>query len=605
MEALAEHGISLRDYNVGDKKTTCPQCSHTRKNKKDQCLSITLETDGGAVWKCHHCEWSGAIAGDNYRRDVARTQEINRNNIVKVFKKPEPPKQTVVSDGVKTWFAKRNITEGTIEDYGCYRAEVSFGSAPEPCIAFPYFEDGVLVNVKYRTQDKRFRQEGGTKRTLFGIDKVKQYWEQTSEKVVVFVEGEMDVLALWESGINYATTLPDGAPKQAKFDPNDKRFEALQNCEWLDDAEKVIIATDGDEAGKALALELVHRFGKDRCWTVAWSNLGDVECKDANETLMAHGSEVVAECISNATPHPIDGLYTVSDYKNEVLNIYHGNIQKPVSTGFANLDDIYKVMPSTFCLVTGIPNHGKSNFIDQLAVNLMYKEGWKFAIFSPEHSSANHIRRFAEKVVKKPFDVGPNPRMSEDDVVQAMEFLDNKVHFIETNDSVPTIDWLLGKARAACLRHGVKGIIIDPYNEIDASRDGNKREDEHIRDLISKCKSFCRKHDIVMWMVAHPAKMQRQADGAYPPPSLYDVSGSAHWNNMCDVGLVVHRDFENEETRVITRKIREQGLYGSIGEVFFRYNLITHSYEPSIEMSSGSQSYRSYGDAPDRWMDND
>ena len=59
-----------------------------------------------------------------------------------------------------------------------------------------------------------------------------------------------------------------------------------------------------------------------------------------------------------------------------------------------------------------------------------------------------------------------------------------------------------------------------------------------------------------MWMVAHPAKMQRTQEGIIPPPSLYDVSGSAHWNNMADVGLVIHRDFETDETRVITRKIR-------------------------------------------------
>ena len=56
--------------------------------------------------------------------------------------------------------------------------------------------------------------------------------------------------------------------------------------------------------------------------------------------------------------------------KKEVLNIYDGNIQRPIDTGFSNLDEFYKVMPSTFCVVTGIPNHGKSNFIDQLAVNL-------------------------------------------------------------------------------------------------------------------------------------------------------------------------------------------------------------------------------------------
>ena len=48
---------------------------------------------------------------------------------------------------------------------------------------------------------------------------------------------EMDVLSLHEVGFSYAVSLPDGAPKTAKFDENDKRFQALQNCDWLQEAE--------------------------------------------------------------------------------------------------------------------------------------------------------------------------------------------------------------------------------------------------------------------------------------------------------------------------------------------------------------------------------
>ena len=127
----------------------------------------------------------------------------------------------------------------------------------------------------------------------------------------------------------------------------------------------------------------------------------------------------------------------------------------------------------------------------------------------------------------------------------------------------------------ACIRNGVKGIIIDPYNEI--ADNSELREDIHIRNLISACKQFCRSHEVVIWMVAHPHKMSR-IDGIIPAPSLYDVSGAAHWNNMADVGLVVHRDFEANETNVITRKIREQGLYGTIGVRKFHYDLSKHIY---------------------------
>ena len=96
---------------------------------------------------------------------------------------------------------------------------------------------------------------------------------------------------------------------------------------------------------------------------------------------MEYGIDVLREIIEHATPHPIDGLYTVHHYEKEVLDIYDGNIQRPVSTGFDNLDEFYRVMPATFAVVTGIPNHGKSNFIDQLSVNLAQNNGWKFAVF--------------------------------------------------------------------------------------------------------------------------------------------------------------------------------------------------------------------------------
>jgi len=527
---------------------------------------------------CHHCEWSGGVTPDRpgYSSEGYTAPRERPKSTAPLPAVPDEPKKPQT---LYDWFAKRSITPETVDAFGIYMDSKWFGDGNKNCIAYPYREDGSVVNVKYRSSAKEFRQEQSAKRTLYGLDNLKAHWAQSNEKDMIFVEGEMDVLALWEAGYKNAVSLPDGAPKTAKHDPDDKRFAALQNTEWLHEATKVIIATDNDGPGRALKLELLHRFGKDRCWTVEWPDKDGQPIKDANDCLVAYGPRAVQDFIEYAEPQPIDGLHSISDYRSEVINIYNGEVQQPVSTGFPILDQIYQVMPSTFHLVTGIPNHGKSNFIDQLAVNLCRQHGWKFAVFSPEHSTANHIRRLSEKVAQLPFDVGPNKRMDEDTRDRALNFLDGNFHFIESEDNVPTIDWVLEKARAACLRHGVRGIIIDPYNEIDTARDRNKREDEHIRDLISKCKSFCRRHQVTMWMVAHPQKMQRDSGGAYPPPSLYDVSGAAHWNNMCDVGLVIHRDFEGGETRVITRKIREQGLYGHIGEAFFRYNLYSHCYE--------------------------
>jgi twinkle protein len=80
-------------------------------------------------------------------------------------------------------------------------------------------------------------------------------------------------------------------------------------------------------------------------------------------------------------------------------------------------------------------------------------------------------------------------------------------------------------------------------------------------------------------MVAHPHKLHRNDSGIIPPPDLYQVSGSAHWANMADVGMVVHRDFEQDTTKIITRKIREQGVYGNIGQVLFKFDNVKRIYE--------------------------
>ena len=570
-EKLRAEGITLRTYKMGTQKTTCPKCSPNRRNKHDQCLSVKIDEDGGAVWKCHHCEWKGNLAGNGFRNGLSRPVKHKKPPIATPIREQEN-----AAEAFYAWFKNRGISKDTVDEFGITRVTKRFGQNNLACIAFPYFFEGQLVNYKYRTLDKQFRQEPDARRSLFNFDRALRgaYFKEKSR--LIFVEGEMDVLACHEAGIFNAVSLPDGAPQQAKMRDDDKRFTALAD---LPDFDEVVIAVDMDEAGQALAQELEHRFGKHKCSRVTWPDQNDVQIKDANECLMVHGVDVLRECFEQRIHNPVEGLYGVTDYMEQVFDIYDGNVQQPVSTGWSQMDEIYKVMPATFAIVTGIPNHGKSNWLDQLIVNLNRQHGWKFGIFSPEHGVASHVRRLSEKVLGMPFDNGPSPRMGRSQLEGAMKKMDGNFYFVESQEALPNIDWILDRARIGVRRFGLRGIVIDPYNMIDSKRDGNKREDEHIRDLISECKSFCRAHDVAMWMVAHPNKLRKEPNElAYQAPSLYDVSGSAHWYNMCDVGLVVHRDFETELTRVITRKIREQGVYGQIGEAFFQYDTTKKVY---------------------------
>lgn len=49
-------------------------------------------------------------------------------------------------------------------------------------------------------------------------------------------------------------------------------------CSWqaLEDAKKIILATDSDEPGRALAEELARRLGKGRCWKLDWRTVNSI-----------------------------------------------------------------------------------------------------------------------------------------------------------------------------------------------------------------------------------------------------------------------------------------------------------------------------------------
>lgn len=56
---------------------------------------------------------------------------------------------------------------------------------------------------------------------------------------------------------------------------------------------------------------------------------------------------------------------------------------------------------------------------------------------------------------------------------------------------------------------------------------------------VVQIKKFAKENSVHVWLVAHPRQMQAWKGAA---PTLYDISGSAHFNNKADVGIVVHRD---------------------------------------------------------------
>ena len=67
--------------------------------------------------------------------------------------------------------------------------------------------------------------------------------------------------------------------------------------------------------------------------------------------------------------------------------------------------------------------------------------------------------------------------------------------------------------------------------------------------------------------------------------------------------VTVHRNFDAGTIQVITRKIREQGLYGQIGEAVFKFDPATRTFKSMEEFAPPAPVAVNWGGRS--WQDDD
>ena len=85
-------------------------------------------------------------------------------------------------------------------------------------------------------------------------------------------------------------------------------------------------------------------------------------------------------------------------------------------------------------------------------------------LYAASTPSDEHISKLAEKHLALPFWEGPRQRLSETELRRAIDWIDQHFSLIRFDGDAPTIDAILDRARAAVMRHGIRGLII-AYNE--------------------------------------------------------------------------------------------------------------------------------------------
>lgn len=541
--------------NSGEVQTTCPKCSHTRKKKLDKCLSVNLSTQ---VFICHHCGWSG---GEPMQKEyIPKPKE---------YVKPVWSNKTQLSDKLVKWFESRGIRQKTLTD-----ARITEGLEFMPqtgkeanTVQFNYFLNGELINVKYRTADKNFKLHKDSKLIPYNADCL---FNKEFERVII-VEGEMDCLSLLEAGIKDVISVPNGANKKTN------NLEYLNDfIEQFDEKVEIILAVDNDEAGRNLRNELAFRLGIDKCKYIDFK-----EFKDFNEVLIVKGISGVHEYLSYAVEFPLEGVYRVSDFENELFDLKSNGLQQGAKIGILEFDSLLTFERGYITTITGIPGHGKSDFVDQIVLGLAVNEGWKTAYFSPENKPTQvHISKLIRKVSAKHFN-----DVSHYDIKMIVSWLNEYVSFIQPEADY-SLDSILEKVKSNKKRFGLDAFVIDAWNKLEHQYDKGESETKHIGKSLDKLALFCQKNNLHCFLIAHPTKMNKdKATGQMERPNLYSISGSSNFYNKSDNGIVVYRDFVNDTVDVDVLKVKFQH-WGETGRFTPKYDKRSGRYYTTFNFDS-------------------
>lgn len=533
MKSFRDFGIDLPTGFSGDRKTTCPKCSHLRKKPHEPCLSVNGDK---GTWNCHNCGWTGSL---HEKGDFPSRQET------KVYRRPAPESVTDdLSNDVIKWFAGRGIGMTTLIKGRVYSTwHYLAGTGQQTlCMAFPYYRNGELLNVKYRDARKNMTQEKDPEPCLWNIDAA------AGAKTICITEGEIDALSLIECGYTAAVSVDKGAPN-AKDANAAKKLECVSNCrEILDAAENIILVTDKDEPGIRLEKEILALLGPQKCKRTTYPS----DCKDINDVLVKYGPEGVMRVIDNAEPYPVPGIHRFSEFRAEIDRLYQNGISRGLSTGWRMLDKIYSIQPGTLNIITGLPSSGKGMFAHSLAINAVKNLDWHWAIFTPEMLPADRLFwDLAEKIMHKPFFGSSRMSLSEKD--RALEMADNAFRIITQDDLEDdmTLDKILLLFEVCVVRYGVKGVIIDPWNWIEYKLPLHENYTNFTGKMLQKCINFARTHQVWFGILAHPRKPEKdKRTGKYPVMTLNDISGSQEFSNKADFGLSIYRDMTTNITQI-------------------------------------------------------
>ena len=531
-------------------KTNCPECG---------------SVDNLAVYEDHsYCFTPGC----GYKKDGDDRQEGRTDSEFNIHDTVD-----TINEYRSYPLSSRRISKDVVDHFGI---KMSVDEDGKPSAHFyPYTKKGKIVAYKERKLPKEFRIHGNFKGTeLFGQA------QAATGKTLVITEGELDAAAVAEAYLlQYGRFFPVVSLPSAS-----STSVLLQNREWINRFETVVLLFDQDEAGQKATADAAKIVGPGKCKVATYA------AKDPSDLLLEHGHQAVMQAIWSAQTWNPAGILT----GNDVWDKFQER-QETESVPFPDCLEGLNVKlggmrHGEITLFTSGTGSGKSTVIKEIVLHLLSTTDERIGLISLEESPGDTAERFISMELQRPL-LDPPP-LSDKEIRNAFDvvFGDERLVLLDHQGSVSDaslIDQMEYMALMGC-RYIILDHITIAVSEGSEGLSGNEAVDKVMSDLLK----ITKRYDIWLGLVSHLRKaMGGKSFEEGNIASIDDIKGSGSIKQISfDIvafarNLVAQDDNTRNTINFRVLKSRFTGRTGDAGAAWYnpRTTRLTSS-ETSFEI---------------------
>lgn len=376
---------------------------------------------------------------------------------------------------------KRGIHEATCAKWGYQVAD--YGDSKVQVANYRDPEGKRVVAQKVRWPNKDFRFIGDTKAAgLYG-----QWLWRDGGKMVVITEGEIDALSVSQLQGNKwpVVSVPNGA--------NGAKKSLQKQLEWLEKFDTIVLMFDQDDPGIKATEECAALFSPGKC------KVAKLPLKDPNEMLQAGRGAEVIDAIWSAKAYRPDGVVSLSDLKEKVLEKIEVGLPWPwetltKATFGRRYGEVYALGAGT-----GV---GKTDVFTQIIKHTAVDLGEACGVVYLEQPVVETARRIAGKVAGKRFHV-PDGSWTEEELAAAFHTLEESGNVV-LYDHFGSSDWEIVKAKVRYMVAGLgcKHIFLDHLTALAAAEEDERKALEHI---MAEFAGMAQELNFCLYFISHLA----------------------------------------------------------------------------------------------------